>query len=252
MLLAIDIGNTQINWGFSLDGISWESHRTDTYKVSSVSDFSAIIKLITENKNIDKIAISSVVPPINENLEKALKNIFNISPVFFSNTNIPINIEYFPASGVGADRLVNAIAAKELYGLPAILVDLGTATTFCAISEKGTYLGGAIAPGLGISSNALFSKASRLREVELKTLTSIIGKNLEESLNAGIVMGHIGMIEQMIISFSKEFTSKPKVIMTGGWGNLVKGRVLGVDVFDKDLTLKGLWLLSSLTLQNKN
>ena len=152
-----------------------------------------------------------------------------------------MNIKYDDPKQVGADRIVNAVAAYEKYGGPLIIVDFGTATTFCAVSEDGEYLGGAISPGIKISSEALFEKAAKLPRVELINPKKVICKNTVSSMQAGIVYGYIGLVENIVRNMKKELKSSScKVIATGGLSTLIAGGTDSIDVVDKFLSLDGL------------
>lgn len=246
LLLAIDIGNTTIACGVSNDGKTWEEVRFATrrdYTVEALNE-----ELCQIQRKPDSIAISSVVPQIDMHITQSCKEVFGVEPTFYTSSNIPLKaILYSPPTGVGADRLVNAFAVSLYYSLPAIIIDLGTATTFCAIDVGPTYVGGSIAAGITTSADALFAKASRLSEVTLAYPSSAVGKNLSESISSGILIGHCAMIEGMIARFSKEFTQKPMTILTGGWSKTLGKTLEGVvDVVDEWLLYKGLWALTSL------
>ncbi len=242
--LCIDVGNTTIVLGWSVNGDLWESFRIPTQR-----DYTASILANTLTKHLpvvsfSSIAISSVVPQLDQSLREALTWL-QIPITFFSHGSIPsITVAYTPPEGVGADRLVNAYAVQQKYSLPAILVDLGTATTFCAVDEKGTYLGGAIAAGVATSAEGLFKKAARLKEVSLSIPPHAIGTTLTESISSGILLGHVCMIDGMVQEFSKTFRTKPFVVLTGGWGNVIKEKTTSIDKFIPHLTLEGLWLLA--------
>lgn len=174
-------------------------------------------------KDIKDVVIASVVPNIMYSLERAIRKLFNITPLIVGpGIKTGINIKYDDPAEVGADRIVNAIAAYEKYGGPLIIVDFGTATTFCVISEKGEYLGGAIAPGIKISSDVLFEKAAKLPKVELVKPRRVIGKNTINSMQAGIIYGYAGLVEYIVKKMKAEIRDKSvKVVATGGFVTLL-------------------------------
>jgi len=185
----------------------------------------------------------SVVPPLDtvfEEVAAQLKLPFRM----LTHETIPIPIRIPNPDEVGTDRLVNAFAARELYGKPAIVIDFGTATTFDAISAKGEYLGGAIAPGLGIGRDALYEKTAKLPKVDLHAPRSAIGKGTEDAMRSGLLLGYAGLVEKIVEAFTKELGQEAKIITTGGFVELIKSQTKVIETVDQDLTLKGLALLS--------
>lgn len=250
MILAVDIGNTHTVWGFfNSTGMLVNKQRSETKKHVSHREFTQQIKKIFKQgfqKKVNRVLISSVVPDNNVGIEKALRPFSQAKPCILDVTNIPVAIRYSPREAVGCDRLVSAYAVIQQYPLPAVVVDLGTATTFNAISFEGEYLGGAIAPGLGTGAQALFKKAARLHEIPLEYSTVLIGTNLKDSLNAGIVFGHWLMVKSMIKRFQGQFNSPASIIVTGGWSNLLKAYFPASYIVDSDLTLRGIYFLHSV------
>lgn len=254
MLLAIDVGNTQTVIGlFKGDKIisSWRmvtpENETEDELASAVFNF-----LRNSNFNpgdVENVAVSCVVPGILDEIIKMSCKYFNRAPfIVSSNVKSDLVINYdFPAE-IGADRIANSVAAKEIYECPAIVVDFGTATTFDILSSGGEYIGGVIAPGIEISSEALFSNAARLSKVDLNWPDSVIGKNTSDGIRSGVLYGFLGQIDFIIEKIIEEQNKKdndfkPLVIATGGLAFLIVDRSKWIRVHDPDLTLKGLKVL---------
>ena len=253
MVLLVDVGNTNIVLGVH-DGdnyitswrISTDAKKTsDEYSIQVMQLF-AQSKLKTEC--IEGIIISSVVPNIMHSLENMLKKCFKIQPIIVGpGVKTGINIKYDNPKEVGADRIVNAVAAFTIYSRPLIIIDFGTATTFCAVNKDGDYLGGSIVPGIKIASDALFERAAKLPRVELEVPKTIICKNTITSMQAGILYGYIGQVEYIVQKMKKEMMrsndQEPYVIATGGLANLIAKETDVIDVVDPDLTLEGLKMI---------
>ena len=253
MVLLVDVGNTNIVLGVH-DGdnyitswrISTDAKKTsDEYSIQVMQLF-AQSKLQTEC--IEGIIISSVVPNIMHSLENMLKKCFKIQPIIVGpGVKTGINIKYDNPKEVGADRIVNAVAAFTIYSRPLIIIDFGTATTFCAVNKDGDYLGGSIVPGIKIASDALFERAAKLPRVELEVPKTIICKNTITSMQAGILYGYIGQVEYIVQKMKKEMMrsndQEPYVIATGGLANLIAKETDVIDVVDPDLTLEGLKMI---------
>jgi type III pantothenate kinase len=188
---------------------------------------------------------ASVVPPLESILEELARKHLKLPIQMVNYKTIPIVIKINNPEEVGADRLVDAYAARELYGKPAIVIDFGTATTFDAISEKGEYLGGAIAPGLGIGRDALYEKTARLPKVDLHAPKHVIGNGTDEAIRSGLLIGYTGLVEKLVSEFQKELGSKCKVVGTGGFADLMAEQTKVIQIKDPDLTLKGLALLAA-------
>ena len=193
--------------------------------------------------------ISSVVPNIMHSLENMLRKCFCHEPIIVGpGIKTGINIKYDNPREVGADRIVNAVAAYEMYKRPVIIIDFGTATTYCAVKENGDYLGGCICPGIRISSDALFERAAKLPRVELEVPKNIICKNTVTSMQAGILFGYIGQVEYIVKKMKEEMrklktNEEPLVIATGGLANLIAKETDVIDKVDSELTLEGLMIL---------
>jgi len=249
MLLAMDVGNTNIVFGV-FDGESLKGNYRFSTSLDRTADEYGQIMLSFLNhsgiqaEDITDTIISSVVPPLNDTLSMMVRKYFNCHSIFVDpGIKIGINIKYENPREVGADRIVNAVAAVALYGKPVIVVDFGTATTFCAISDKGEYLGGAIAPGVQISLEALFHTAAKLSWVELKKPKRVIGKNTIESMQSGIYYGYVGLVDGMVRRFIAELGGNPRVIATGGLAELIAPESSTIQEVCPLLTLEGLRII---------
>jgi len=247
MLLAIDVGNTNIVIG-AYRGADLVSHwRVRTDRERTADEHGMLVKDLLEYAGIGMeairgIAICSVVPPMMPALLGLSRKYFGVEPLVVDADpeKLGIEIRYEPPSDVGADRLVNAIAAYRLYGGPGIVVDFGTATTFDAISAEGAYLGGAIAPGIGISTEALFRAAARLPRIDLIKPRSVIGRNTVESMQSGILYGFAGQVDEMVRRFRGELGAEAKVIATGGLAELIAREAVSIQIVNPLLTIEGL------------
>jgi len=220
------------------------THRTQTadeYGVLFVNLFNMSGISVDQVKHI---IISSVVPPVESTLRRVCEKYFHLQPLFVEpgiKTGMPVLVDN--PTELGADRLVNAIAAYERYGGPCIVVDFGTATTFDVISAKGEYLGGAIAPGLGISADALFARAARLGRVDVKRPAKVIGTNTVTHLQSGLYYGYIGLVDGILERMATELGAQPRVIATGGLARQISPDSRYIAQIDDMLTLDGLRIL---------
>lgn len=252
MFLAIDVGNTHTVIGL-YDGEkligNWRVS-TDLKKTEDELAMLFLNLLSQHNKTcseIKDIVISCVVPPLIWILKLMSKKYFNLKPIIVNsgiNLNIKIKTDY--PEEVGADRIVNAVAVCDIYKVPAIIIDYGTATTFCAVDKDKNYIGGAIAPGIELSSSALFEKTAKLPTVELIEPKLSIGKNTIQSIQSGVYLGHIGLTKEMIGNFKKELKGKAMVIATGGLAEQIGNKCLMIDKIDSLLSLKGLRIIYKL------
>ncbi|MBB4826844.1 type III pantothenate kinase [Sporosarcina luteola] len=249
MILVLDTGNTNIVLGVYEQGELKYHWRMETYRHKTEDEYAMSVKALfshvgLEFSDITGIIISSVVPPVMFPLEQMCRKYFNIRPLIVGpGVKTGLNIKYENPREVGADRIVNAVAAIHEYGDPLIIVDFGTATTYCYVNEKGEYMGGAIAPGVGISMEALFDRASKLPRVELVRPEQVIGKNTVAAMQAGIVYGYVGQVEGIVGRIKAQSKVEPKVIATGGLAELIASETDVIDVVDSFLTLKGLHLI---------
>ncbi|MBF1044970.1 MAG: type III pantothenate kinase [Peptostreptococcus sp.] len=250
MLLVFDIGNTNMVLGvYDGDNLvrDWRIN-TDLNKTSD--EYGVLIKSLFDASNIslsvvDAIIVSSVVPAVMHSLENFCRKYCNISPMVVGpGIKTGLNIKYEDPKMVGADRIVNAVAAISKYNCPVIIIDFGTATTYCAVSKKGEYIGGAISPGMKISSEALFQKASKLPRVELVTPETVICKDTVSAMQAGIIYGYAGQVEKIVGLMKKELKDEETlVIATGGLANMISQETNAIDVIDPNLTLEGLRII---------
>jgi type III pantothenate kinase len=195
-------------------------------------------------KIVDGVAVSSVVPPLDSTLRRVCESYFQVKPLFIEpgvKTGLPILTDN--PSEVGADRVANCVAAYDLLGGPAIVIDMGTATTFDVVSAKGEFLGGAIAPGLGISADALFARAARLTRVEIKKPSKIIGTSTTDNLQIGLYYGAIGMVDGILERMIAELGPTTRTVATGGLAKLIATDSKYIDRVDEMLTLNGLRLI---------
>ena len=255
MLLAFDVGNSNIVLGLFRDGkliTNWRI-KTDTNK--SADEYGMIVNQLVQyeglkTSDVEDVIISTVVPSVLFTLQHLSQKYFHKRAITVeSGVKTGLIVKYDNPKQVGADRIVNAVAAYHKYGGPLIIIDFGTATTFCAVTEKAEYLGGSIAPGLKISSEALFEKTSKLPKVELEEPGQTICKNTIQSMQSGLVYGHMGMVDYIVRMMKKELeaitqSDKPvTVVATGGLSTLIDGGVDCIDYVDKMLTLEGLELI---------
>ncbi len=249
MLLVFDIGNSNIVLGL-YDGkellhhwrISTDRQKTgDEYGMLIHNLFSFAGRSISE---VHAIMISSVVPPLVVPIIKMCQRYFKVEPLVVGpGIKTGICIRYENPREVGADRIVNAVAAHAKFGGPLIIVDFGTATTFCAIAENGDYLGGAIAPGIGISTEALFQRAAKLPRIELVKPKSVICRNTVASMQSGIIFGFAGQVDEIVRRMKGEMGQDAYVVATGGLANLIAQESTSIQVVEHFLTLEGLRIL---------
>ena len=249
MLLALDVGNTNTVAGV-FQGAALQAHwRLPTRRAGTSDEYAVLIKVLfdfraLDFRAVDGVIISTVVPSLQGPLEEMSRQFFRVEPLVVGpgiRTGMPILYE--SPREVGADRIVNAVAAFETYGGPCIVVDFGTATTFDAISERGEYLGGAICPGVGISAEALFQRAARLPRVDIARPKGVIGKTTVSSIQAGLYFGYLALVEGLVTRMREELAPRSTVIATGGMAALVLGESKLVDHLDPLLTLVGLRIL---------
>ena len=253
MILLIDVGNTNIVLGIHKNDEYITSWRISTDAKKTSDEYSVqVMQLFSQYnlnpKEIEGVIISSVVPNIMHSLENMIRKCFGKEPIIVGpGIKTGINIKYDNPKEVGADRIVNAVATYEIYKKPNIVIDFGTATTFCAITERGDYLGGCIVPGVRIASDALFERAAKLPRIELEVPNNIICKSTIVSMQAGILYGYIGQVEYIVKKMKNEMKNKcseePIVIATGGLANLIAKETNVIDIVDSDLTLEGLRII---------
>ena len=255
MLLAFDVGNTNIVVGVFDDGKLIYDARLQTDRQKSTDEYGMLIKQLFAHaglsmEDVTDIIIATVVPPVLFTLQHLSQKYFGINPIVVaSGIKTGLIVKYDNPKQLGADRIVNAVAAVHKYGGPVIVIDTGTATTFCAVTEKGEYLGGAIAPGLKISADTLFSRTAQLPNVELERPAKVINRNTNGCMQSGLIYGHMGMVEYIVRKMKEELaeyavSDKPiTVVATGGMAGMIETGVDCIDYIDRELTLDGLLLL---------
>jgi type III pantothenate kinase len=249
MLLAIDIGNTNINLGVFQDQeprAAW-TIATDMERLADEYAVSLITLLRAEGLEpsaIEAAAMCSSVPDLVPVFDQLCRRYFGVQPLVVGpGTHTGVRILYEPRE-LGADRVVDVVAALKLYGPPPlIIVDLGTATVFDAVSAEGAYMGGAIAPGIGIAAQALYERTAKLYRVELEHPRTVIGKNTVNAIQSGIMFGYVALVEGMVARFQKELGGGARVIGTGGWAKLIAAGTSVFDRVDANLTLSGLRII---------
>ncbi len=252
MLLAIDIGNTNVVLGVFENEKLVESWRIGTKTQMTSDEYAMILKDLfgfigIDFKRITGVIISSVVPPLLPVMTEMSRKYFGIDPMIVTSAmKTGITLKYDNPGEIGADRIVNAAAAYKIYGGPLIIVDFGTATTFCAVTRAGEYLGGAIVPGVKISAEALFQRASKLPRVELVKPASVIGRDTVSAIQAGIIFGYAGLVDGIVERMKRELSPDAVVIATGGLAELVSPETKSVKEIKPHLTLEGLMLLYGL------
>src|SRR5882672_862692 len=265
MLLVLDVGNTNTELGVFARASKGQAYgeadtperyerlvanwRVATVQTSTVDEYGVLFRNLfsmagLEVKGIHGIVISSVVPPLDPVLRQVCEKYFDTKPLYIEpgiKTGMPVH--YDNPAEVGADRIVNGVAAFEKFGGPCIVVDFGTATTFDCVSAKGEYLGGVICPGIGISADALFERTARLPRVEIRKPTRVIGTNTVGSLQSGLYYGYLGLVDGILELLLGEMGKDTKVVATGGLGSLIGGGSKYIKQVDDLLTLEGLRII---------
>ncbi len=252
MLLAVDIGNTTIAIGvFRDDRLSATWHlATDVHKLAD--EYAAILLDLLPNSGISlsdikEAIICSVVPPLVSTFDELCRRYLKISPlVVGSGMKTGVRIRMDNPREVGTDRVINAVAGHRLYGGPLIVIDFGTATTFDVVSQEGDYLGGAVAPGIGVAAEGLFQSTAKLPRVELVRPKRVIGKNTVSAMQAGIVFGYVALVEGLVAQIKHELAEEARVVATGGFADLIAKETKVIELVDPDLTLNGLRIIHEL------
>jgi type III pantothenate kinase len=252
MLLTIDIGNTNITFGLYQGDELGASWRIATNHEQMPDEYG--LKFITllshagfGPEDLIGISLASVVPPLTPKIVEACQHYLGKDPlVVGAGSKTGVRILYEDPKAVGADRIVDCAAVQRLYGGPACVVDFGTGTTFDAISAEGDYLGGAIAPGIGIAAEALFARAAKLARVDLTRPPSVIGRNTTNAMQSGLLFGYVGLVEGMVARFREELGPEMKVIATGGLAEVVAKETNVLEIIAPWLTLDGLRIIWSL------
>ncbi|MGH7279525.1 MAG: type III pantothenate kinase [Candidatus Rokuibacteriota bacterium] len=249
MLLVADVGNTSTVLGVFHDSRLVVSWRLTSRREQTADEYGVFIETLLRTRgivaeDITAVAISNVIPPVQQTLEWMCEKYFSVPPFFVEpGVNTPIALAIDNPREVGPDRVANAVAASALYGPPLIVVDFGTATNFDCVDAGGAFVGGAIAPGLQTSVDALLNRAARLFRVELVRPKEAIGRNTVTNIQSGIVYGYAGLVEGIVERIKAEMAGRPKVIATGGLAPLIAGVARCIDTVNGDLTLEGLRLI---------
>ncbi len=252
MLLAVDIGNTSITLGLYKTDKLGPRWRLASDNERTADEYGLILVQLLEKSGIPsgevtEIAVASVVPPLTGIFERACREYLKATPlVVDAGTRTGIPLRYEDPKQVGADRVVNAAAVRRIYKGPACIVDFGTATIFDAISAEGEYLGGASAPGIGISSDALFRRAAKLPRVEIVRPPSAIGRNTVHSLQSGLLYGYVGLVDGMVARFRAELGPGMKTFGTGSFVELIAKETQSIDIVEPWLALQGLKIIYDL------
>jgi type III pantothenate kinase len=252
VLLVLDVGNTKTMIGIYSEGQWIADWRVTTHLDHMADEYYVLLKSLLEDaglsfQKITGAALASVVPPLTATFEELIVRILRKKPVIVGpgvRTGIQIQIDN--PREVGADRIANTAAVHRLHGGPAIVLDLGTATTFDVVSKDGDYLGGAIAPGLGIAADALVRRTAKLPKVELTFPESAIGRNTVAAMQSGLVIGYVGLVKELVARLKKELGGNPKVIATGGMAEKIAAWTEGIDVVSPRLTLEGIRIIYEL------
>jgi type III pantothenate kinase len=252
MLLVIDVGNTNIVIGIFKEDKLLMDWRIRTERNATEDEFNILVRQLLFDREIhldeiQKTVISCVVPPMVTILDSFCRKYLGKPPLWVTDTSFTdMPILYTNPKEVGADRIVNAVAAYQKYRTGLIVIDFGTATTFDAISSRGEYMGGAISPGIAISAESLFRKASKLPRVEiLLPPRRVIGKDTAESIQAGIIFGYAGLVDGMVARMKKEMDGEVKVIATGGLASLIQPLSEAIESVEPQLTLEGLRIIGN-------
>jgi len=249
MLLVIDVGNTNTSLGVFRQAELVAHWRLTTNPARTVDEYGVHSRNLFELAHLDftdieAIAVASVVPPLNYTVRRMAEVYFHLTPLFVDHTtNTGLRILYEPAADVGADRIVDAVAAVHKYGAPCIVVDFGTATTFNAINGNGEYLGGVITPGIMISTEALFSRTAKLPRVDIKRPGKVIGSSTISAMQSGLYYGYAGLVDGVLERMIQELGSTPHVVATGGLAPLIATASSFIEAVDETLTLEGLRLV---------
>lgn len=249
VILVVDIGNTNIVLGMYEGKVLLHHFRISTNRQATSDEYGVMIYNLfrmsgVEAEKIEGVMISSVVPPIVGVIEQMCRTYLKKTPLVVGpGIKTGLNLRYENPREIGADRIVNAVAAVELYGGPLVVVDFGTATTFDCIDAQGNYLGGAIVPGIGISTEALYERASKLPRIELEKPKKVIGRNTIHAMQAGIIYGYAGQVDGIVKRIRREMDTELKVVATGGLAPLICAETESVQEVNPMLTLEGLRLI---------
>jgi type III pantothenate kinase len=246
MLLAVDVGNTNVKLGVYDDRRLVASWRLTTRREQTADEYGVFTHTMLRSHQLDPgavkdVAISSTVPAVQRTMEEMAARYFDRTPfVVVPGVNVAVDMRVDYPQEVGPDRIVKVVAAIELYGPPLIIIDFGTATTFECVSPAGEFMGGAIAPGIATAAEALTARAARLFRVDLTRPPSAIGRNTVTNIQSGIVYGYAGLVDGLVARMRAEMDGTPRVVATGGLVGLMEGLAHAIDVVNPHLTLEGL------------
>ncbi|MDO7908591.1 type III pantothenate kinase [Paenibacillus sp. JX-17] len=249
MILVVDIGNTNIVLGIYKGRELLHHYRISTSRQATVDEYGVLIHNLfqmahIEENEIEGVIISSVVPPLVNVIEATCMKYIHKKPLVVGpGIKTGLNLRYENPREVGADRIVNAVAAVDRYNGPLVVVDFGTATTFDCIDDKGNYLGGVIVPGIGISTEALYQRASKLPRIELEKPKKVIGRNTVHAMQAGIIFGYAGQVDGIVERIKAEMGAEPRVLATGGLAELIASETRSIEEVHPMLTLEGLRII---------
>ena len=256
MLLLIDAGNTNIVFAVCRGGEILHTWRCVTDARRTADEYAAWLHVLfaragLDAKHVTDVVLSSVVPGANHHLIKCCEDSFGREPLIINHESVDMRIRLAKPAEIGADRLVNALAAREYYAKPAIVIDFGTATTFDVVNVDGEYCGGAIAPGINLSASALYEAAAKLPRVDIAMPANVIGTDTVSAMKSGLYWGYVSMVEGMIARISAEMGAKPVIIATGGLSVMIAGGVPAIEHVDADLTLRGMMLIHARAAKRK-
>ncbi|MFD1021163.1 type III pantothenate kinase [Thalassobacillus hwangdonensis] len=250
MIFVLDVGNTNTVLGVFVEDTLKYHWRIKTDRHKTEDEFGMLIKSLLEHEDlsfsdIDGIIISTVVPPITFSLGRMAHKYFNKTPMIIGSEEVEdgLAMQYPNPKEIGADRIVNAVGALDKFDGPLIIIDFGTATTFCYINDQKEYVGGVIAPGINVSMEALYAKAAKLPKIEIKNPGNVIGQSTVEAMQSGVFFGYVGQVDDVVNRMKETSGTHAKVIATGGLAALIADESKAIDVVDPYLTLKGLYVI---------
>lgn len=248
MLLVIDVGNQNTKVGLCDDAGLRVSWTLTTRREQTADEYGLFIEALLRSSGIEArevtaVAMSNVVPPVQQVLEWMSEKYFKVSPLTVTGGNSPFPLEVDEPREVGPDRIVSCVAARAIYGAPVIVVDLGTATRFDCVNARGAFVGGAIAPGVGIAMDALATRAARLFRVEMVRPETAIGRNTITNIQSGMVFGFAGLVDGLVERMKPELGGAPAIVGTGGWAPIIAGASRTIQHVNGDLKLEGLRLI---------
>jgi type III pantothenate kinase len=248
MLLVIDVGNTNTKVGLCDDAGLRVSWTLTTRREQTADEYGLFIEALLRSSGVDArevtaVAMSNVVPPVQQALEWMSEKYFKVSPLTVSGATSPLPLVVDEPREVGPDRIVSCVAARAIYGAPVVIVDLGTATRFDCVNQRGEFVGGAIAPGIGVAMDALVSRAARLFRVEMVRPEAAIGRNTITNIQSGMIFGYAGLVDGLVERMKEELEGDPAIVATGGQASLIAGASRTIQHVNGDLKLEGLRLV---------